>query len=446
MVRIEIRDFQSIAHEVVEVDGFSALVGRSNIGKSAVVRAIKAALTGAPADSYVRHGVDCPRGTKGAKTCKCFCSVHIVADGFDLLWEKGDAVNRYVHNTVTHTVVGRGTPDFLADGFSLVKIGDEKELLQVSDQFNPIFILNKSGTIVADVLSDVAKLDEINVASRMVEKDRKEAASTRKVRQKDVLELQTAVARYDGFDDVLTRVTSVEEADTLTEAAAQRLDKLEHFVESAYGVAGRIKGLEKIGSVVVPEVQPVVLGCSKLTTLRAFDASLQGSLTAVAALAPVEGLTLPEVHPVTLGGSKVLTLGVLVAGLNDKETAVAGLAGVEKILPPNIEGFEALGTGYLKLVQWALKVEGLRDFFTRAKGVPEGVPALEPLVVSRDAYLRFGEWAEKLQSVAKNLMQVKVDLDAVTQAEVEILAEFQALGVCSTCNREFTAEHQHGEV
>jgi len=446
MVRIEIKNFQSIAHEVVEVDGFSALVGRSNIGKSAVVRAVKAALTGAPADSYVRHGVDCPRGTKGAKSCKCFCSVQIVADGFNLLWEKGDTVNHYVHNEVEHTVVGRGTPDFLADGFSLVKVGDDKELLQVSDQFHPIFILDKSGTVVADVLSDVAKLDEINVASRLAEKDRKEAAATRKVRQKDVLELQTAVARYDGFDDVLIRVISVEETDILTEAVAQRLAKLENFVESAYGVARRIKGLEQIGSVLVPEIDPVVQGGSRLATLRAFDTSLQGSLASVAALSPVEKISPPEVQPVVQGGSKFVTLGALAAGLSDKETAVAGLVGVEKILPPSIEGFEALGTGYLNLVQWAVKVEGLREFFNRAKGVPEAVPALEPIVVARDAYLRFRGWSEKLQTVSQDMMRTKAALDEVTQAEAEILKEFLDLGVCSTCNREFTAEHQHGEV
>ena len=444
MVRIEIRDFQSIAHEVVEVDGFSALVGRSNIGKSAVVRAIKAALTGAPADSYVRHGVDCPRGTKGAKSCKCFCSVHIVADGFDLLWEKGDTINRYVHNTVEHTVVGRGTPDFLADGFGLVKIGDDKELLQVSDQFHPIFILDKSGTVVADVLSDVAKLDEINVASRLAEKDRKEAAGTRKVRQKDVLELQTAVSLYDGFDDALIRVKSVEEIDVLTEAVAQRLGELEGFVESAYGMVLRIKNLEKIGSVEVPEMEPVVQGGLTLTALLAFDVILQGSLAAVAALAPVEKVNLPEVQTVVQDGSKVLTLDVLAAGLSDKETAVAGLAGVEKIVPPSIEGFEALGTGYLNLVQWALKVTGLREFFTKATAVPEAVPVLEPLVGARDEYLRFCGWAEKLPVVAQSMMQIKEALDAVFQDEADLLREFQDLGVCSTCNQNVTAEHQHG--
>ena len=67
MVHIEIRNFQAITHEVIEVRGFSALAGRSNIGKSTIIRAVKAALTGAPVDSYVRHSSRCLR-VQGAKS------------------------------------------------------------------------------------------------------------------------------------------------------------------------------------------------------------------------------------------------------------------------------------------------------------------------------------------------------------------------------------------
>ena len=51
MLDVEIRNFQSIDHVHLRVEGFTALVGRSNIGKSAVVRAVKAALTGYPRSS-----------------------------------------------------------------------------------------------------------------------------------------------------------------------------------------------------------------------------------------------------------------------------------------------------------------------------------------------------------------------------------------------------------
>ena len=67
-VDVEIRNFQSIEKATIKIDGFTVVVGRSNIGKSALVRAVKAALTGAPVSSFVRHSSGCLRKTKAAKT------------------------------------------------------------------------------------------------------------------------------------------------------------------------------------------------------------------------------------------------------------------------------------------------------------------------------------------------------------------------------------------
>jgi predicted ATP-dependent endonuclease of OLD family len=61
MIEIEVNDFQSISHTAVTIDKFSVIVGRSNIGKSALVRAIQCALTGAVGTDFVRHGATCDR-------------------------------------------------------------------------------------------------------------------------------------------------------------------------------------------------------------------------------------------------------------------------------------------------------------------------------------------------------------------------------------------------
>src|SRR5277367_3768831 len=153
---VEVTNFQSIEHAKFVIEGYTALVGRSNIGKSAIVRAVKAALTGASGTSFVRHGPNCARRLKDAKKCQCKATVRIKREGFDLLWEKGDSDNRYTFNGQVNDSVGQGTPTFLQAGFAPIKIGDDKELLQVADQFDPIFLLNKTGGAVADVLSDVA--------------------------------------------------------------------------------------------------------------------------------------------------------------------------------------------------------------------------------------------------------------------------------------------------
>jgi hypothetical protein len=400
VVKIEIKNFQSIAHETIEIDGFSALVGRSNIGKSAIVRAIKAALSGSPVDSYVRHDINCPR-INGAKSCKCFCSVHIKAEGLDLLWEKGDTINQYTYNKTKYTVVGRGTPDFLTQDFAPVKLGDEKEIIQISDQFKPIFILDKSGTVVADVLSDVAKLNQINVAMRMVEKDRRDASATRKVREEDLAVLKASLLRYDGLDDVVKRVSDLEVLDQQTEKISIQIKQLESFIEALFDVVGRIKSLEGINLITIPDVIPLVNN-----------------------------------------GTKFIKLEDFIVSLSNKIEAVSLLNGVEIVEITNIESFLALGAAYEKLVQWASAIDLLRASFDRfQKFDVVSIPVLDSLGGVKEIYFKLDSWTAVTHELSQSLIQVKQDLDQVIEEEKSILNEFQNLEMCPTCNRSFAGDH-----
>ncbi len=401
MIRIEVKDFQSIAHEVVEVDGFSVLVGRSNIGKSALVRAIKAALTGAPADAFVRHGPDCPRVTKGAKSCKCFCSVHLVADGFDLLWEKGDAVNRYVYNGAEHTVVGKGTPEFLLAGFAPAKIGDDRELLQVADQFQPIFILNRSGTVVADVLSDVVKLDQINTAIRLVEKDRKEATATRKVRERDVIDLKLALERYLGLDDVVARMDVLEADNERIAVTERRLIQVEGYIESILSLARMIKSLAPLLELSVPNMVEVDTVAHKVSDLYRFQVEVADRVEIIRSL---EGVDSVEVPACTIASDwrRVSNLQSLV-----------------------------------------VRLDSMRTFFERHRPLDAPIPVLESVTDAHTQVRRLEQLGSKLDGLNRVVGELEVVVTDLSRQEEQILAEFATLGVCPTCSQPIEASHQH---
>jgi hypothetical protein len=256
------------------------------------------------------------------------------------------------------------------------------------------------------VLSDVAKLDQINVAARLSEKDRKEASATRKVREKDILELRGDLLKYEGLDDVLVRVSGVEDCDRRVDETSHRLDQLERFVESAYGVARRVKALDQVNAVVVPEIDPLVALGSVYQALGGFELDL---------------------------GQRLL--------------AVAKLEGVETLTIPSLDEFKATSTKHNKLVQWVLKIEHLKVFFDRTQKVNAVVPpSLDGLESAQELYLRLNLWADKVTAVARSVIDLKAALDAATQAEIEVLNEFKSLGVCPTCNRGYTVDHQHSEA
>lgn len=393
MLEVEVRNFQSIDAVNLKVEGFTALVGRSNIGKSALVRAVKAALTGAPVSSFVRHGKGCLRKVKKAKTCKCFASVHLKTEGFDLLWEKGDAINRYTFNGVIYDKAEKGTPEFLSPAFLPVKVGDQQTLLQVADQFSAIFLLDQTGGTVADVLSDVARLDRINVAMRLAEKDRKEAVSTRKVREKDVTDLQTKLAAYDGLDAAVTKASEVQADLAAIESLAARVEQIDGFMASGSALGQRIKVLTA------------------------------GAETPV-----------PDPETLETQGDSVAQLEDWVDQLEEAETAVEALAGVDTIDLPEKAPLQAASKNLESMVKWHQQLVVFRDWFNAVKPV-EALPAFsaQHLTEARTSLDRLQKWVSSLTSLTSSLKALQDEWEVVLKEEKEAHDEVETLGVCPTC-------------
>jgi DNA repair ATPase RecN len=308
---IEVRNFQSIEHAHFTIEGYTAIAGRSNIGKSALVRAIKAALTGASGTGFVRHGPHCTRRTRDTKKCSCKSSVRIQREGFDLLWEKGDNDNTYTFNGKVYDSVERGAPSFiLENGYAPIKIGDDKELLQVADQFDPIFLLNRTGGVIADVLSDVAHLDRINGATRLVEKDRREASSTRKVREQDVATLTQQLLDYDGLDDALARVRQVEDKLPEIDTADKRLKTIERFLEAATARAVEIKRLAGVENIEVPHADTLKSPFSGLERVIGWHDRLVAFKHWFERMKGLDALVVPDIKPLQeklLGAASLVT-------------------------------------------------------------------------------------------------------------------------------------------
>ncbi len=395
MIEVEVRNFQSIEKAVVRLEGFTALVGRSNIGKSALVRAVKCALTGAPVSSFVRHGATCPRRLRKAKTCSCAASVRIRTEGFDLHWEKGDAINRYTFNGTVYDKVEKGTPDFLQEYFALVKVGESKELLQVADQFTPIFLLDQTGTVVADVLSDVARLDRINVAMRDAERDRREAASTRKVREKDVTALQVELEGYAGLDETLEQTEAVGKHLTAVQTAHGELAQLGCYIRACENLEGVIGPLEAALEVAVPPLGPM------LDQQAAYHA-----------------------------------LGQFYNRLAERAVIIRALSGVENIEIPSAATLREAHQAHDSLEGWVKAMRDFQQWFDQRKEADKiEAPSAPALSEALTKFKQLDKMARDVAALAKSVAGLETDLRETEQMAAEIQKEFEALGVCPTCTK-----------
>jgi len=447
MLKITVDNFQSLEHVEVEVDGFTALVGRSNIGKSALIRAVKYALTGAKGSDFVRHSpATCARIRRNAKKCKCHCTVRIEIVGkMTFKWEKGDAVNQYtVWNTAgkkqVYTKVERGNLHFL-EGFEPLKVGDDKVVVQVGDQFKPIFLLGESGSVAADVLGDVAKLDDLNEALRLVEKDRRAAVSERKVRVGDLIKLEDELKTYDGLDEATTRVREVEADRKRVEAVGDELDRLLGFLSKLEEYAVAIRALRTAVKPELPVPQSLQESFHRILDLRRFEHDYEALVAHVDAL---ETATKPALMKPPAEQREEFTL---LTGWSDRltplEPQIVTLEQTCLVELPKLEPIHQAREELKRLVKWLNYLKRLKvKFLTLTEAVKPKLLDPKTLKASYQQFVWLCQTATRYDKLAAEVEEAEARCVRCENEVTQLISEFEALGACPTCEQRLEPGHR----
>ena len=449
MINIEVKGFQSVEDLKFSIDGFTAIVGRSNIGKSALVRALKCALTNAEGVSFVRHGPECARTLRGTKTCKCFSSVHIVTEGFDLLWEKGDSVNRYFVNKEKFDHPGKGLLDFLvANGLAPVKVGDTFKSIQISDQFYPLFLLDQSGGTVAETISDVSRLERINKATKLVEKDRREVQAAKKLRESDVDKLRIRLCNYDGLDTARQRVDDVGHQFGAIEAQEGKLGTIKGYILKLHSLVVKVRDLKTVEAVEVPTIEAIDRLSPKVEQLSRFSDEYARRESGVTGLKWVEDLEgrVPEIEPVSSLVSKLGDLSRLSTEHAHRLAAVTKLEWVEALegKVPDIKDLKDTSAKFTLFNSWITRLKSIKEKYLAVdKAVKAPVPDLETLQQLQTKLANLDRLISRSKSLQGSISSLEGELAQVESDEVDLDGEISSLGVCPTCVRPLTLDHSH---
>jgi hypothetical protein len=188
-MRIGISGFQSFEKATLDFEGFAVITGESNLGKSAVVRAIGALLFGLPGEFFLR------RGRSAAAVGIRF------DDSLTLKWQKVPASKKSPGkettleiNGVPHTKLGRDHFSLL-EPWGFVKVqtqaGDIKP--QIAGQFDKAFLLDVSETVVAEVFKVLGRGDVIALARDNAKRALGKVRNELKIREVDYATTQGVV-------------------------------------------------------------------------------------------------------------------------------------------------------------------------------------------------------------------------------------------------------------
>lgn len=228
VLRFRIENFQSIADQTIDLGGFTAIVGPSNLGKSALIRAFRAW-------AYNElHLSDIREGTKECRLTGEFLTENPYQVK-TIVFRKSAKVNLYTVTFVDGTVreypkIGTDTPDELKKlNFNLLTTErDEIFNLNFQSQLEGLFLVTNTPTTLTSFLNQIFDIARYERALRRANSDTilqqrayddlslKHLQATNRLDDEQTA-LTTAVTRH---DELTTHVTALK-------AAEARLEQLE---------------------------------------------------------------------------------------------------------------------------------------------------------------------------------------------------------------------------
>lgn len=188
--RLRAENFQSLAKADIELGAFSVIVGPSNSGKSALLRALRA----------ITRNVNSPSAVRAGKTT---FNAAVEFDGTVVSIERGKSQSTYRvalpdGREEVYTKAGRTVPEDVQSILAMpLPAGPD---LVFSSQIDPPFLLSETGSVAAKILGDLTNVSKLHAAARESNRRRLEASKLQSLREEDA---QAAAARMrEQFSDL----------------------------------------------------------------------------------------------------------------------------------------------------------------------------------------------------------------------------------------------------
>jgi len=266
-VRVRVQNFQSISDAEVEISGFTVITGTNNTGKTALQRAIRGVFQNTPGTAFIREG-------------QTTCEVTLDLGDHKVTWSKGTGKKdrpTYIIDGGDPIYPGQAVPEEVAAlGVVPIQAGGQEVWPTIAPQFSgQIFLLDKPGSAVAEAVADVERVGQLNRALRNAESDRRTAAATLKVRVTDLAGFEAQVAQYEGLDDAVAGVRSLEEAQVVVLRMARAVQGVQSLRDRLRAAQEAAAILEPVGAIVVPDADAAKALQLELDGLRKLQQRLQ---------------------------------------------------------------------------------------------------------------------------------------------------------------------------
>lgn len=227
--KIRIRNFQSIQECDIPVGGLTVIVGPSDVGKSAIVRAITAVAEN-------RRSGDCIR--RGARQAQ----VALIFDDVSVLWQRDKSVHYVVSRSgerSTYDKVGASVPSEVEEALRMGGVSTKDSVsvrLNLASQFDPPFLISESSPTKAKLLSTITGAGFLLEMAAVIVRRQRDISRGLEILTTEFNRQEALVKQYSVVDEVKAEL--IEAVDSFTHLqklreAALRLYQADKSVQIA---------------------------------------------------------------------------------------------------------------------------------------------------------------------------------------------------------------------
>lgn len=213
--KINLKNFQAHADTTLEFDkGVNIIVGRSDQGKSSIIRALRWVVENRPTGVAFRK--------YGAATA----SVTLTVDGKDITRTRGDKINSYTYSGEEYKALRSDVPTNIAEAINF-------GIANIQTQHEQYFLLQGSAGDAAKTINQIANLQIIGETVRNA--NSYVAAASRKAQSAEevLAKANEDVAALEWTVPLMDRVRQVQELSNKIESARSEVSKLQSIIGAA---------------------------------------------------------------------------------------------------------------------------------------------------------------------------------------------------------------------
>ncbi len=431
MTKISIENFQSINKVDFDIEGFTVVIGKNNIGKSAIIRAIDAALNNQTGSGFIK---------KGKKKAR------VIVDYKDLNfeWEKTKSTASYKikgYDEPFTKLKGTIPEPITKAGFRKMVIGDQKISPLIASQFDPLFLINKPGPVVTEVLANLYQIDTLSTADSLCQKAIKADKSLLKTREADLKALQIDLEKYKDFKTIKETVKLLAEKDKKAKELQEEIHTIRYLEGQLKSLTDILQRLKSIKDIEIPDSSKCKKVISELPWLQETDSKYKKSIEVIEKLKSIPEISIPN----ETKGKEILDEFEWIQEKSEKykvlTSIVNKLKSISKIKIPKIEDTELSLNEVLSLKKWDDSLITTSENIRKQKNVLQSLnfdqiqKAINKVSLKLKDLTNMQSIEIEFLALVKSLKTTRDDLKKTTSELEKAQKEKNEIKVCPLCER-----------